>query len=201
MKNFLKFIGISLVILIHGACSKDGVNRGLKGWYVDLSRIATEADFKEINDAIDNNDLVYHGYISGDVYAQDLEFFSDDGRWSTHDNKYGTLRFLPENRQVTVWKIVDNKTIVRYIGDLMNPKYVNSNGTILAKTYTGKHFGELWYVDMNGGIYYTYTRDGNKLYVNDYDEYGMTIFTIIDGGLREDGSSRLLSKYDPNKSY
>ncbi|MBQ2243054.1 MAG: hypothetical protein II318_02435 [Bacteroidales bacterium] len=212
MKSTFKILlGIACFALIGltSSCSKTGVSGGLKGWYATIDDIPTEADFAKINSALDNNELVYrktyYNFPTVETYARDIDFFWDGVFW-THEYTYGTLEDEPAGFDFfyNAINIIDNNTLIFYAGgNLYNPEYLNDDSIVLEKIYTGKHLGTLVYaIDPNDdGSYYTYKREGNKLYLNDFDEDGLVIYTITDQGLVRDGSSLLFKKFNRIKTF
>jgi hypothetical protein len=70
------------------------------------------------------------------------------------------------------------------------------NGDVVYRFYAGPIFGNMEYVGYDWSYYtYAYIAD-NKIAVSNGD-----IYTIVDGGLIKDGSSSILSKYDPTKLH
>ncbi len=210
MKHLLKFTTIYLIILSLYSCDslEGGGNNGLKGWYVTDFKVPTESNFAKINKALDNNDLVYrktyYNYPTVEIYAQDLDFFGDNGGFSTYfDYLFGTLENEPAGFDFLDFtfeaiQIIDNNTLyLDYSGYLYNPNLINNNATIFAQTYTGKHLGTLVFATLNDGNYYTYEKQGNKIIVNKISDSGVLIFTITEDGLILDGSSLIYRKKKP----
>lgn len=187
-----------LIPVLMVACNKIGTNASL-GWYTDLTQVAKTSGFDRVNQAIANNERIYTTGITDryDRYATRDFFFNSKGYWSTYDSCYGTCRFLPEVGQVIhVLHIKDSNTLVYYYNcNLYDPAYVPSSAQTLGKVYAGKYIGDLIYYSTYT-LTYTYTKIDNKIYVSNGD-----IYTITSSGLIKDGTSAILSKYDPSKSF
>ena len=184
----LAALSISLV-----SCSKsenDGQG-GLFGWYTVLSDVAKTSDFDVINEAIYNHELLSHYTYGGTThyyYAEYDYFIDENGRYSDTEANAGRLRFTIENPIAAV-RIKDDNTILYYTAWL----YVDgrSSEEAVYRLYAGPIFNNMTYYGTPQ--YYSYARSGNKLIVTNGD-----IFTIVDGSLIKDGSSKLWSKYDPS---
>lgn len=187
------------VLMLLSACGKEERSgSSLNGWYTDLSSVARTDSFNRINQAIANHECIYttgysHAY---DYYATPELFFYYNGMWRSSDSHYGTCRFLPSpGVQITVINIVNDNTMVLYYADLWDPDTLSGNAGIVGKVYAGPYFGELVYYD-DSPSYYSYVLVDNKLVVSNGD-----IYTITSNGLIKDGTSKLLSKYDPSRSF
>lgn len=177
-----------LTLCLLTSCNKE-VN-SLKGWYTNLE-VSTRS-FDRINQAIDNHEQLSRGF-----YATKSAFFDNNGMWSSSDNKYGTCRFLPENRAFLYngYQIIDRSTIIFYIAWLWDPNRVPAGYEVVGRVYAGKHFGELVYCS-NQMSYHTYTKVDNKLCLTNGD-----IFTITSSGLVKDGTSTRFRKYNPSQRF
>ena len=206
LRNMLVFAAVAIIGLGFTSCKDDedapgtsgGTGSGLVGWYTDLSTVAKQSDFNEINKAINNHELLKsyggHGTPLKEYYATRDLFIWDGGYFSTSDNNCGRLRFSIDGWNNFV-RVVDNSTIQRFTGNLCLEGASYGEGKILAyKLYAGPIFGNMAYYGT--GTYYTYVKQGNKIIVTNGD-----IYTIVDGGLIKDGTSEKLSKYDPSKRY
>lgn len=192
---------MTLMMVVLSSCGSDSdvekdASNSLIGWYINLKQVATTSDFDRINQAIKDHELLSSYYYDGErhnYYATRDFFFFSDGMWYSSAAHYGACRFLPENYWILVLRIIDNNTLEYLVGYLWDPAKVPNDGIIVGKVYAGKYIGNLVYVETDP-LTYTYTRIDNKIVVsNGY------IYTIVDGGLIEDGSSGKMSKYDPNK--
>ncbi len=174
------------------SCCGDEDSDGLKGWYVNKSTVATQSDFTEINKAI-NNDEVLMSYRRQDVVASYNLFIKDNGYYSDVDPSCGRLRFKIKTH-IRVIHMLNSNTLEEYNASL----YVESKktGKPVYKLYTGTVFGNMAYFDDSPRTY-TYTVvDGNKIVVSNGD-----IYTISSGGLILDGTSGIMTKFDPEQRY
>ena len=191
--NFLLWACITCCTVV--SCDKIGGN-SLNGWYTDLTNVATTAGFERINQAIDNHERIYttgysHNY---DRYAT-RDLFFENGRWTSFDAYYGTCRFLPNpGCQIFAIHILDKNTLIYYYAWLHDPDYVPDSAEIAGRVDAGRNIGPLVYYDA--GSYQTYTKYDNKLVVSNGD-----VYTVTSSGLIKDGSSSLMSKYDPSKEF
>lgn len=193
------FLGLVLCsMFMFSSCENDGLGKGLTGYYTDLSAVAKASDFNEINEAINNNELLYYfnSYAGLDDYSYatyDL-FINEDGSWYQSSLHHGRFRYCIHN-SISVLHIIDKNTIAKAQPCALYLEG-HGNGEPVYKFYAGPIFGNMEYVGYDW-IYYTYTYiDTNKILVSNGD-----IYTIVDGGLIKDGSSGILSKYDPTKLH
>lgn len=182
-------------MFVFSSCESDGLGKGLTGYYTDLSYVAKTQDFSEINEAINNNELLSSYKYDGErhnYYATYDLFITEDGHFTDSKAHFGRLRFSI-NYPIIVIQIIDRSTIKFYNPMLYKEGY--GEGEDVYKLYAGPIFGNLVY---NGeASYYTYAYiDANKIAISNGD-----IYTIVDGGLIKDGSSSILSKYDPTKLH
>jgi len=168
-------------------------NSGIKGWYTNLNDLGKQSDFDEINKAIRNREVLssyrYGGETHEYVASRDL-FINSNGRFNDSDAYYGRLRFSAPTL-INVIRILDEQTLVFYVGGLYEDGAYN-DGEALYTFYAGNIFGNMTYYGTP--TYYTYAKVENKLVVTNGD-----IYTITSSGLIKEGSSDLLSKYDPKK--
>lgn len=194
--SVLVIMMVTVVCSGFSSCSgdDDGSGGGLQGWYTDLSQVAKESDFNIINDAIANGEVLSSYRYGGQIHqhiASYSEFIDSDGSYNDSNASFGRLRFtIPY--PISAIRIVDDTTILYYNAML----YIEGKGTgdLVYKFYAGSIFGNMAYYDTP--TYYTYAIVENKIIISNGD-----IFTIVDGGLVKDGSSRRWSKYDPNQRY
>ena len=192
----IKYLASTLLLVVMGFmfvdCSESdsdsGGNSGLKGWYLDLSSVAKQSDFNEINKAIRNKEVLTSYKYNEYVASRDL-FINSDGSYNDTDSHFGRLRFSIDFF-INVVRILDDQTLVFYIGYLYEDGA--SNNEALYTFYAGSIFGNMTYYGTP--TYYTYAKVGNKLIVSNGD-----IYTVTSDGLIKDGSSALWSKYDPKK--
>lgn len=180
------------------SCSKEGGSGGLTGYYTDLNKPAKQSDFNELNTAINNGELLTSYHYGGQThnYWADYDLFiNEEGRYDDSDPHCGRLRWAIKNTQIKVIHIIDKSTLTVYYANLYvdNSSGANSREKVY-KLYAGSIFGNMAYCD--NPTYYTYVKEDNKIVVSNGD-----IYTITSNGLIKDGSSSLLSKYDPTKRY
>ena len=200
MKKYLISLFTIMMVTLAGlsfvSCSDDDGdddNGGGKmtGWYIDLNEPATQSDFKIIDEAINNHELLASYSYGGQRYnyyaTKDL-FFSSDGMYTDTDSHFGRLRFSIQS-QVTVIHVIDNTTLTKYYADLYRGGASSEDKVF--KIYAGPIFGNMEY--CGPPTYYTYVIAGNKMIVSNGD-----IYTISTNGLIREGTSSLMSKYDPN---
>ena len=176
-------------------CTKDnnGLGSGLQGWYTDLSKPAKTSDFNEINTAINNHELLMSYSYSNNYYATYDLFIDDDyGNFYCSAAYFGRLR---NSVNCIIWaiQIVDNSTLKIYSGVLYPEGGTGTSGKeSFYRLYAGSIFGNMAY--YASPVNYTYVKSDNKIVVSNGD-----IYTVSDGTLIKDGSSTVLSKYDPSK--
>lgn len=186
------------------SCESDGLGKGLTGYYTDLSHAAKASDFDEINEAINNNELLYvfdHYRGEDDYYYATKELFLEDGMWNDTEHHLGRFRFYLLDKgkanMYPVIHIIDKNTIAERGSSCWLYLEGHGDGEPIYKFYAGPIFGNMEYVAHYDWTYYTYTYIAtNKIAVSNGD-----IYTIVDGGLIKDGDSGVLSKYDPTKLH
>ena len=97
----------------------------------------------------------------------------------------------------TVYYIPDNETIIKYEGHF----YKENSQAAGTKEFLYRYYCVgLGYVGVyaESAKYYTYWREGNKLYTTDD---GWTVFTVTSTGLIPDGGSTIFVKYNPTQDY
>ena len=143
-------------------------------YYADLSYVPDQTDFVGYIEDV----------IKGDKSMSSL--FNSNGEWTPYlKNSSGHWLGLGD-----VICIKDDNTILWY------PPYLykegKGSGDVLYRFYAGSCIGNLVY--RGEPTYYTYSKVDNKIYLSNGN-----IFTVTNDGLREDGSSTVLKKYDPTK--
>lgn len=184
---------LAVIMLYTTSCKKE--SSGLQGWYTDLSQPAQQSDFNEINTAINNHELL-SSYGSGNNYYATYDLFIDDDNGNYYDGAayFGRLRNAV-NKAIWALQIVDESTLKIYSGVLYPEGGYGTNGMeAFYKLYAGSIFGNMAYYATP--TYYTYVKSDNKIIITNGD-----IYTITGNSLIKDGSSILLSKYDPTKRY
>lgn len=203
MRNYFPFqfavLSLSLLLcsFVLASCGDDGTEgtKGLKGWYIDLNNVAKASDFDKLNEAIRNNEVLssysYGGQRHDYVASRDL--FIVDGRYNDTNAYFGRLRYSID-MVVNAIHVVDDSTMAMYNAWLYEDGA--GSGEEVYKLYAGSIFGNMTYY-CSSPVYYTYVKADNKLIVSNGDIYTVT----SGGGLIADGSSALMSKYDPSKRY
>ena len=176
----------------------DGVTgKGLVGYYLDLTTVAKTSDFDEINKAINNREVLVEKSKYRDEVIATYSLFIENGMWNDSDHAHGRFRFYIKNPIPPVMRIIDKNTIAVQGSSCFLHLEGCGNGEPVYKFYAGPIFGNMEYVTAGSWNYYTYTYIAdNKIAVSNGD-----IYTIVDGGLIKDGSSGILSKYDPTKLH
>ena len=186
-------------MFMFSSCENDGLGKGITGYYTDLSRAAKASDFDEINEAINNNELLYvfdHRLGEDDYYYATRDLFLRDGMWWDCEHHHGRFRFYIKNTLYPVIHIVDKNTIAMKGSSCSLYQEGRGDGDVVYRFYAGPIFGNMEYVGNDWSYYtYAYIAD-NKIAVSNGD-----IYTIVDGSLIKDGSSTILSKYDPTKLH
>lgn len=202
MKKIL-FLGLFVCsVFMFSSCEgeSNGLGKGLTGYYTDLSAAAKASDFDEINAAINNNELLYvfdHRLGEDDYYYATRDLFLRDGMWWDCEHHHGRFRFYIKSTLYPVIHIIDKNTIAMKGSSCSLYQEGRGDGDVVYRFYAGPIFGNMEYVTTGSWNYYTYTYiDTNKIFVSNGD-----IYTIVDSGLIKDGSSGILSKYDPTKLH
>ena len=202
------FLGLLVCsMFMFSSCENNGLGsgstgKGLVGYYTDLSCAAKASDFNAINQAINNGEvLVEKSKYRDEVIADYSVFIENNGAWNDTGNNLGRFRFYLSDRNKAslypVIHIIDKNTIAKQGMSCFLYKEGYGNGEPIYKFYAGPIFGNMEYVANYDWTYYTYTYIAdNKIVVSNGD-----IYTIVDGGLIQDGRSGILSKYDPTKLY
>lgn len=179
-------VGLSLMLPFITSCGDsddgpDGDGGGSKGsksgeWYT--TGFATSSDFREINQAIDDHELLasYSRPSKVEYYAEPDFFFNSEGWFSTSSPNFGRLRFKPDAQTANVLRILKDNTAEFYLvmlyraNDVPGPKFCTVNAGNLGKLcystddtpsiYTYVEY-EGKYVFSNGDIY---IKRGNDLY-------------------------------------
>lgn len=99
----LRFIGMLLCAIMLSASAsscgddeKGGGGKGLRGYYTDLSYVAKQSDFNEINEAINNHELLKSYTYGGErhnYYATKDLFLDSEGGFDDTNPNCGRLRF------------------------------------------------------------------------------------------------------------
>lgn len=166
MKNLFVLGIFSLALCLFCSCDSDknepssGNHGASKGeWYT--SGFTTSSDFKEINQAIDDHELLYSSKYGGDQYAESWAFFADhpDGSYSTVKPHWGRLRFIPTIQHASVYHIVDDTTIEDYLL-FMYPIEANVGPTF--RIVDAGNLGKLSWTTADAPTLYTYVKYDGK---------------------------------------
>lgn len=144
-------------------------------------------------------------YIRHDMAGFWLYLYSDDYTYSFNmegeimgvSSSYGTVQNFSNGEVQEVYYIPDDQTFVKYSTCLYRENAPAASGKTLLYRFNYPNLGTLGLYAVST-TYYTYWREGNKLYTTDD---GWTVYTITPTGIVADGSSFVYSKYDPNKVY
>lgn len=154
-------------------------------WFI--SEYAKPSDFREVNKAIDNHELLSSVYYKH--YAEPDAFFEDQGCYSTAEAYWGRLRFIPSNTFPEAYHIVDDSTIEYYrlalfqIDARVGPNFV---------VIDAGNLGILSYTTDEAPIYHTYVEYDGK-YVLDN---GKILIRRGDNLIRSGGSTTY-TKFTP----
>lgn len=183
------------LVCMFSSCEGEGsgLGKGLVGYYTDLSLVAKTSDFDEINEAIRNNELLYTSeYTKEKYYATPELFMNEEGMWTDFDHHHGRFRFYIKDILFPVIHIVNDNTLKMQSPSCFLYFEGYGNGEEVYKLYAGPIFGNMAYI-CYGWRTFTYTHlDTNKIIVSNGD-----IYTIVNGGIIKDGSSVILTKYNP----
>lgn len=196
LRNMLVFAAVAIIGLGFTSCKDDedapgtggGTGNELVGWYTDLSEVPNSYSFSSHNYQI--------GVQSIGLGFPRESFFDDEGCFDDRVLEVDRIRI--KSKFIYVVRIVDNSMIQSMTGLLCDEgaDYGKKKDMVpVYKLYAGSGLGNLIYYAQQPA-YYTYVKQGNKIFVTNGD-----IYTIVDGGLIKDGSTGTLSKYDPSKIY
>jgi len=96
-----------------------------------------------------------------------------------------------------VYYIPDDETFIKYTGQFYKENSLAAGNKELLFRYYCVGLGYVG-VYAESTQYYTYWREGNKLYTT---EDGWTVYTVTSSGIIPDGTSTLFSKYNPSQEY
>lgn len=198
MNNFLYKIlsttiaSLILVCLISCGENDDDYNNGsdVRGWYI--LDAAKASDFDVINEAIRSKEVL-SSYRHA-TYVATKELFLENGWYSDSNAKFGRLRFTIQNIANAI-NIIDKNTLAFYSASLWpEGECAESGHELVYRLYAGPIFGDMAYYGRP--TYYTYQKNGNKIFVSDGD-----IYTITSSGLIKDGGTTMWKKYNHDKQY
>ncbi len=151
-------------------------------WYANT--LATPEDFKEINEAIENHELLSDYGKYGMHYAEPEEFFNEVGAYSTSDASFGRLRFLPGSQMCSFIHVRPDNTLDVY-SSLFLFKYEKAVGTRFYTVDAGR-LGKLSYAVYPGESYpyttYTYVEIDGKYVCDNGDIYIKRGNTLVKSG-------------------
>lgn len=192
-------VSLSLMLPALTACgdNDDGpdgnsADKGTKSgeWYT--SGFATSSDFRDINQAIDNHELLasYSRPTKKEYYAEPDFFFDDYGFFSTYGANFGRLRFKPEQQIANVLHILKDNTAEAYTfvvlyraNDVPGPKF---------RTINAGNLGKLCYSTSDSPTIYTYVEYDGKYVFSNGD-----IYVKRGDSLVQSGSSDSLTRFTP----
>ena len=199
MKNWMKsmlivFCGM-MIVTSFTACGGDSdddengggngnTSSGITGWYIrkDLAN--------EINNPYSVSTTSYKFNMQGEIIA------IVNWPWETVPSEENVSGFTWHGNDA-VYYIPDDETFIKYYGSHYRENAPAAAGKTLLYKFNYSNLGTVG-LYAEDTYYYTYWRDGNKLYTT---EDGWTVYTITSSGLIPDGSSFVYSKYDPNTTY
>lgn len=186
MLNLLVIMMAATVSISFTSCGSDDddgdTSSGLIGWYI---RQDLKGDV--LDSWTDSFDFTFNmqGEIIGTGKAWPWE--------GEEENMTEWSKSMPS----TVYFIPDNETFIRYYAGYYRENAPAAENKTLLYRFNYGSLGTLG-LYAEHAYYYTYWREGNKLYTT---EDGWTVYTITPSGLIPDGSSFAFSKYDPDKIY
>ncbi len=190
MKRFIYFAFLALTLCACGGGDDDksgnsgnesnstSTDAGIIGWY-------TRQDMAGFWLDLVSDDTTYSFNTEGEIIGV-------SSMWGTEQNFSGSLADGNE-----VYYIPDDETFIRYYVGTYKENAPAANGKTLLYRFNYSYLGTLG-LYATSTTYYTYWREGNKLYTT---EDGWTVYTVTPTGIIPDGSSFVYSKYDPNKVY
>lgn len=125
-KKFYRLLSVLVTIALcigMTSCGSDDESseKGLMGWYTDLTDVARESDFSEINTAINNKEQLSSYYYGGErhtyIASYDLFVNSSTGYFNDTSSYLGRLRFKIKN-PINVVRILNDNTLMTYVGFL-----------------------------------------------------------------------------------
>lgn len=189
-------LGAILSMTFLSACGdsdEPGGSGSSKGLYIQKSRCASESDFRELNDAIRNNELLssyYYGGARHNHYASVAEFTSDDGSFIDYEAYLGRFRsFLGNKTQANALRFEGKSTVIIYYTSLCLDRGKNhpTFGEAIYTFYAGQYFGNMTY--YSEPTYYTYIKYDDKLILNNG-----SILYKVSNGWRLDNDSAIFEK-------
>ena len=188
---FAMMLAASVMTLTFSACGGDdddddnkgnGSSSGLTGWYI-------RQDIKGSWLDISSDDYDYTFNMQGEIIGigKAWPYTGSEANMSTLGQVFGQ----------DVYYIPDDETFIKYEGIYYKENASSAAGKTLLYKFNYGTLGTLGLYATHS-YYYTYWREGNKLYTT---EDGWTVYTVTPNGIIRDGSSFVFSKYDPNQIY
>lgn len=147
--KFLIVAMIAAIPFLFTACGGDDDSPSVttRGLYIQKGKCASQADFKELEKAIDNDELLYSSGYSK-TYASVEAFLYSDGTFGDTKPNLGRFRFfLGKKSQINAIRFEGNSTVILYNAYLCrdagsrHPVY----GEAIYSFYAGKNFGQMTY--------------------------------------------------------
>ncbi|MBR4898982.1 MAG: hypothetical protein IKZ48_09380 [Prevotella sp.] len=187
MLNFLVIAMAATASFSLTSCGSDddddkGTSSGLTGWYI-------RQDLK--GNVLDSwaNSFDFTFNMQGEIIGK--------GKAWPWDGEEINMTEWSRDMVTTVYFIPDNETFIRYYAGYYRENAPAAGNKTLLYRFSYGSLGTLGlYAEHT--YYYTYWREGNKLYTT---EDGWTVYTITPSGLIPDGSSFAFSKFDPDEIY
>lgn len=195
MKRFSFFammLAASVIMFTFTACGGDGDDKDGGGGASGTSTDSGLIGWYKKQDAGGLENLVSDGQTIG-FDSQGNVVIYEPAPWGSDVLEWQVSAWYTE----TVYYIPDDETIIKYTGHYYKENSPAAGNKVLLFRYNCVGLGYVG-VYAESTQYYTYWRDGNKLYTT---ESGWDIFTITSTGLIPDGGSTIYTKYNPNQSY
>lgn len=188
-------LGFSLTLTSCGGNDDDpeGSNSNPSGGEWFCSGFASPADFRTVNQAIDDHELLSTYRYGGSTkkhYAERDAFFQEYGWYSTDQAYWGRLRFVPDNQTAQIWHITDHGTIENYlvmlypVEDRIGPTYHLVNAGNL---------GKLAYTTNIQPTVYSYIKNGDQYILN-----SGTVLIKSGNTLIKSGTSTSFKRFTPD---
>ena len=161
-----------------GGGGGSGTSSGLTGWYI-------RQDLKGFWLDLVADDSTYEFNMQGEIIGV-AHMWGSEQRENMSEGPGQEAYYIP-----------DDETFIKYEGSYYKQNASAAQGKTLLYMFDYKNLGTLG-LYAKYTYYYTYWREGNKLYTS---EDGWTVYTITPSGIIPDGSSFVYSKYDPDIVY
>lgn len=193
MKNLWSLLTIMMAALVSislTACGGDddddhgGSNNGGGGTSSGIYGYYTRQDWNGFLDLYDDTHT-YQFNSQGEIIA----VYNGNVSWMDYN--------ISNLGDKEVYYIPDDETFIKYTGAYYKEGASAAAGKELLYRLNYSGLGTLG-LYAESKRYFTYWRDGNKLYTT---EDGWTVYTVTSTGIIPDGGSFVYSKYDPNTVY